>query len=69
VNSIESGEGPAGLIIKDSLMRETLMNSMFNIEKSTYNFNQNMEALKENFLFRKYYRKQEKELKKEEKKK
>jgi phospholipid/cholesterol/gamma-HCH transport system substrate-binding protein len=67
ISSIESGEGTAGLIIKDSLMRETLMKSMENIEKSTYNFNQNMEALKGNFLFRKYYKKQERELKKEEK--
>ena len=67
VNSIESGEGTAGLLLRDSLMRESLLKSMENIEKSTYNFNQNMEALKGNFLFRKYYKKQEKERKKEEK--
>jgi phospholipid/cholesterol/gamma-HCH transport system substrate-binding protein len=67
VTAIEAGEGTAGLILSDSLMRQSLMKSMENIELSTYNFNQNMEALKGNFLFRKYYKKQEKELKKEEK--
>lgn len=66
VNDIEAGKGTAGLILSDSLMRESLMKSMENIELSTYNFNQNMEALKGNFLFRKYYKKQEKELKKME---
>jgi phospholipid/cholesterol/gamma-HCH transport system substrate-binding protein len=67
LESIQSGQGTAGLILSDSLMRETLMKSMIHIEQSTYNFNENMEALKENFLFRKYYKNQEKELKKEEK--
>jgi phospholipid/cholesterol/gamma-HCH transport system substrate-binding protein len=68
MDKIESGEGTAGLILTDSIMRESLMNSMMNIEQSTENFNQNMEALKGSFLFRKYYKKQEKELKKAEKK-
>lgn len=67
VTDIEAGKGTAGLILSDSLMRESLMKSMKNIELSTYNFNQNMEALKGSFLFRKYYRRQEKELKKAEK--
>ncbi|MCL6258714.1 MlaD family protein [Aquiflexum sp. TKW24L] len=68
LESIQSGQGTAGLIISDNLMRETLMKSMINIEQSTYNFNENMEALKGSFLFRKYYKNQEKELRKAEKK-
>jgi phospholipid/cholesterol/gamma-HCH transport system substrate-binding protein len=76
IENIEAGEGTAGLILTDSGMRETLMNTMLNIESGTDNFNQNMEALKSNFLFRRYFRKleeekmyQEQERQKEERKK
>jgi phospholipid/cholesterol/gamma-HCH transport system substrate-binding protein len=61
VKDIEAGEGTAGLILTDSVMRESLMNTMLNIEAGTDNFNQNMEALKSNFLFRRYFRKLEEE--------
>jgi phospholipid/cholesterol/gamma-HCH transport system substrate-binding protein len=61
VEDIEAGEGTAGLILSDSLLRESLMNTMLNIEAGTDNFNQNMEALKSSFLLRKYFRKLEEE--------
>jgi phospholipid/cholesterol/gamma-HCH transport system substrate-binding protein len=35
-----------------------------NVEQGTARFNENMEAMKHNFLFRGYFRKQEKEKKK-----
>jgi len=61
VDGMKHGEGTAGLILSDTAMRQSLFNSMNNIEQGTARFNQNMEALKTNFLFRKYFKKLEKE--------
>ena len=58
---VESGQGTAGMILSDSAFKAQMQRTMQNVENSTYNFNQNMEALKSNFLFRKYFKKQEKE--------
>jgi len=60
---IREGQGTAGLLLKDSTLRKTLSNSAFNLEQGTDRFNQNMEALKSNFLFRKYFKKLERERK------
>jgi phospholipid/cholesterol/gamma-HCH transport system substrate-binding protein len=57
---VESGQGTAGMILSDSVFKDQMRRTMQNVENSTYNFNQNMEALKTNFLFRKYFKKQEK---------
>lgn len=65
VEQIEAGEGTAGLILGDSLFRKTLLNSALNLEKGTGDFKQNMEALKSNFLFRRYFKKLEKANRKE----
>lgn len=61
VNHIEKGKGSIGLLMEDSLFRQTLLNSAINLEKGTADFQQNMEALKSNFLFRRYFRKLEKD--------
>lgn len=58
---VESGQGTAGMILSDSAFKAQMQRTMLNVERSTYNFNQNMEALKSNFLFRRYFKKQEKE--------
>ncbi|HEY9009358.1 MAG TPA: MlaD family protein [Ohtaekwangia sp.] len=63
VDQMQQGEGTAGLLLKDTLLRQSLFRSAVNIEQGTNRFNQNMEALKTNFLFRKYFRKQEKKQK------
>jgi len=65
IENLEAGEGPVGLILKDSTFREALLNSMLNLEMSTERFNENMEAMRSNFLFRRYFRKQEKQNQKE----
>jgi phospholipid/cholesterol/gamma-HCH transport system substrate-binding protein len=57
---MKRGEGTAGLILADSAFRQSLYNSALSIEQGTARFNQNMEALKTNFLFKKYYKKMEK---------
>lgn len=65
--NIEKGKGTAGLILNDPAFREQLVRTMENMEQSTYNLNQNMEALKSNFLFKGYFKKQDKAQKKAEK--
>jgi phospholipid/cholesterol/gamma-HCH transport system substrate-binding protein len=60
LENMEKGQGTAGLILSDPSFRNQLVRTMENVEKSTANLNQNMEAMKSNFLFRGYYRKQEK---------
>lgn len=66
IENLDAGEGTAGLILKDSTFREALMNSMLNLEMSTERFNENMEAMRSNFLFRRYFRRQEKQMQKEQ---
>lgn len=48
-------------LLNDSSLSAHIKQSADNIEKATDGFNQNMEALKHNFLFRGYFRKQEKQ--------
>ncbi len=57
---ISTGKGPANAILKDSALVMRLANSLSNLEKGTDAFNQNMEALKHNFLLRGYFRRLEK---------
>ncbi len=61
IDSLEAGEGTIGLLLKDPSFREALSNSMLNLEMSTERFNENMEAMRSNFLFRRYFKRQEKE--------
>lgn len=58
-NDVNSGKGPAHAILKDSSLVIKLNNSLSNIEKGTEAFNQNMEALKHNFLLRGYFKRLE----------
>lgn len=67
LHNIQEGKGTAGLILQDSLFRQQVDQTLQNLESSTYKLNENMEAMKSNFLFRGYYKKQEKARKKEEK--
>jgi phospholipid/cholesterol/gamma-HCH transport system substrate-binding protein len=62
-HDIGHGKGPVNALLKDSSMAEKLNSSLENIQKGTDAFNQNMEALKHNFLFRGYFRKLEKQKK------
>lgn len=58
-NDINYGKGTVNALFKDSLMVVKLNNSLDNIQKGTDGFNQNMEALKHNFLLRGYFKKKE----------
>lgn len=61
LGKIKEGEGTAGLLLKDSALRSDVIKSIENVEQGTARFNENMEAMKSNFLFRRYFKKLEKE--------
>jgi phospholipid/cholesterol/gamma-HCH transport system substrate-binding protein len=69
VNEFNSSEGAFNYIVKDTSLVNSLKSTLDNINEGTDKFNQNMEALKHNFLFRGYFRKLERQEKKDEKEK
>jgi len=64
---IQEGPGPVYTVLKDTAVAGNISRSLSNIEKGTESFNQNMEAAKHNFLFKGYFKKQEKEKAKQQK--
>ena len=66
LNDIESGEGALNYITKDKALVQNIDSTMTNIKESTKKFNENMEALKHNFLLRGYFKKLERQEKKNE---
>ncbi|GAA4273396.1 MlaD family protein [Aquimarina gracilis] len=67
VNDIKEGEGAINYLSNNPDLVKQIDATMSNIEAGTQRFNENMEALKHHFLFRGYFRKIEKEKKKENK--
>lgn len=66
LENIQDGQGTAGLVLNDSTFREQVNQTLQNLESSTFKLNENMEAMRANFLFRGYFKKQEKAKKKAE---
>ena len=62
---VKEGKGAVYSLLRDSTVSIRLSASLENIQKGTDGFNQNMEALKHSFLFRGYFRKLEKQKKRE----
>jgi phospholipid/cholesterol/gamma-HCH transport system substrate-binding protein len=69
IDEINSSEGAYNYIMNDTTLVNSLKSTLNNINEGTDKFNQNMEALKHNFLTRPYFKKLEREAKKEAKKK
>lgn len=67
-NELQNGKGSLHTLLRDSAMSKDLKNSMSNIQKGSDGFNQIMESIKHSFLFRGYFRRQEREKKQEKKK-
>ena len=67
MKEITAGEGALNYIVKDEDFAKDIDSTMINIKEATYRLNENMEALKHNFLFRGYFKKLEKEQKKKDK--
>lgn len=61
---LSSPQSAAGVLLNDPETAENLKQTITNLESSTGRLNENMEALKHNFLFRGYFRRQEKAAKK-----
>jgi len=68
VKQIKKGQGTAGVLLSDTAMERKLKQTVSNLEQGTARFNEDMEAMKSNFLFRSYFKKQEKELQREKEK-
>lgn len=64
-HNVENGKGSINVLLNDSVTARNLSTSIENIQKGTDSFNQNMEALKHNFLFRGYFKNLEKQQRKE----
>lgn len=58
-NDIENGNNTLNVLLKDSSLADKLKVSMNNVEKGTASFNTNMEALRHNILFKRYFKKVE----------
>jgi phospholipid/cholesterol/gamma-HCH transport system substrate-binding protein len=66
MTKINNGEGAIGMLIRDTTIVNNIDETIINLKESSIGLNENMEALKQNFFFRGYYRRQAKD---EEKKK
>lgn len=58
------GEGTLGVLLSDTASANNLRRTLRNVEQGTSRFNENMEAMKHNWLFRGYFKDQEKEVEK-----
>lgn len=58
---VNNSNGTLSRFLYDSTFAEIIENSLRNVERGTYGFSENMEAMKSNFLFRGYYKRKEKE--------
>jgi len=68
VETIKDGKGAVNYLTQDEALVKNIDSTMVNIKESTRLFNENMEALKHNFLFRGYFKKLERQKKRDEKK-
>lgn len=57
---LNDGNGAIGALLNDTAIVNNLNKSMLNLKNGTGGFNQNMEALKHSWPFKKYFRKQKK---------
>jgi len=53
---INSGEGTLGRLIQDTTMADNLDQTLIYLKQSSQGLNENMEALRENVFFRRYFR-------------
>jgi len=61
---VNSGSGTLGRFIQDSTIAENINQTIVNLKKSSKGLDENMHAAKENFLFRGYFKRKEKEAEK-----
>lgn len=59
--SINGGEGTLGRLIQDTTIAENINRTIINLRSSSKGLDQNMEAAKQNFLLRGFFKKKERE--------
>jgi phospholipid/cholesterol/gamma-HCH transport system substrate-binding protein len=64
ISNIKSGKGAINYLANDPKLVKKIDSTITNINQASYKLNEDLEALKSNFLFRSYFKKQEKENKK-----
>jgi phospholipid/cholesterol/gamma-HCH transport system substrate-binding protein len=64
--NIKEGKGAINYLANDPKLVHKIDSTMTNINQGSYRLNENLEALKHNFFFRGYFRKQEKAKQKEQ---
>lgn len=69
VGGLQQGEGTLGMLLKDTAMAAEIQHGLKYLDSGLVKFDQNMEALKHNWLTRGYFKKLERQQKKENKKK
>jgi len=67
VISVKNNEGMVNYILNDTMLVKTIDSTTKNLKKGSLLLNENLEALKHNFLTRRYFKKLEKQKGKEEK--
>ncbi len=68
VLNIKEGKGAINYLSNDPKLVQKIDSTITNINEASFRLNENMEALKHNFLFRGYFKKQEKAKRKEQEK-
>jgi phospholipid/cholesterol/gamma-HCH transport system substrate-binding protein len=66
--NIKDGKGTLNYLANDPKLVRQIDSTMTNVNEASAKLNENLEALKHNFLFRGYFRKLEREKRKEQKK-
>ncbi len=59
--NINSGNGTLGRLLRDTVTSQNIDNTILNLKNSSKSLDENMEALKHNFLLRGYFKKKAKE--------
>lgn len=65
IAGVKEGKGTAGALLTDSNMVNSLNESLENVRQGTAAFNENMEAMQSNWLFRGYFKDKEKKKKRD----
>ncbi|HYG16178.1 MAG TPA: MlaD family protein [Bacteroidia bacterium] len=60
-NNIRNGKGTIGRLFTDEEMAQNVNNTLKNVNAASEKLDENMNALQDNFLFRRYYKKKAKE--------
>ncbi|MBP3840134.1 MAG: MCE family protein, partial [Chryseobacterium sp.] len=63
ISNAKNGKGAINYLSNDTVLVNNIDSTMNNINKASYNLNQNLEALKHNIFFRGYFKKLEKQKK------